>query len=497
MIESILIFLAGLAVGALLAWAAGAATRRLLAEARVQLGRQENEIATLRREVQEQSELRCTAETLAQRVPQLERELREARTEGEQRLAQLKELAGKIEEQRKAAEQSLREREEQKAALLNAFRALSAEALQANSDSFLKLAKSSLEKFQEMAKGDLEARSKAVEALVQPLRESLQRVDGKLGEIEMERQKAYSALTEQVRGLVQEHIPQLRSETAGLIKALRQPSARGRWGEIQLRRVVEMAGMLGHCDFVEQRSESTEEGTLRPDLIVRLPGNKQIVVDAKVPLSAYLEAADADDDATRDALLARHAQQVKGHMTALGRKAYWASFEPTPEFVVMFLPGEAFFSAALQQDPSLIEHGVSEKVIPATPTTLIALLRAVAYGWRQEALAINAAEIARLGKNLYERIARLGEHWMRVGERLGKAVDAYNQSVATLEGRVLPAARKFRDLKAVPTDEDIKAVTQVDKQARVLAAEELTAALAEPGDGLAPEPAEEEGAKQD
>src|SRR5690606_24057185 len=204
--------LAGLAVGALLAWAAGAATRRLLAEARVQLGRQENEIATLRREVQEQSELRCTAETLAQRVPQLERELREARTEGEQRLAQLKELAGKIEEQRKAAEQSLREREEQKAALLNAFRALSAEALQANSDSFLKLAKSSLEKFQEMAKGDLEARSKAVEALVQPLRESLQRVDGKLGEIEMERQKAYSALTEQVRGLVQEHIPQLRSE---------------------------------------------------------------------------------------------------------------------------------------------------------------------------------------------------------------------------------------------------------------------------------------------
>src|SRR5690606_33933140 len=347
-----------------------------------------------------------------------------------------------------------------------------------------------------MAKGDLEARSKAVEALVQPLRESLQRVDGKLGEIEMERQKAYSALTEQVRGLVQEHIPQLRSETAGLIKALRQPSARGRWGEIQLRRVVEMAGMLGHCDFVEQRSESPEEGTLRPDLIVRLPGNKESVVDAKVPLSAYLEAADADDDATRDALLARHAQQVKGHMTALGRKAYWASFEPTPEFVVMFLPGEAFFSAALQQDPSLIEHGVSEKVIPATPTTLIALLRAVAYGWRQE-LAIKAAEIARLGKDLYERIARLGEHWMRVGERLGKAVDAYNQSVATLEGRVLPAARKFRDLKAVPTDEDIKAVTQVDKQARVLAAEALTAALAEPGDGLAPEPAEEEGAKQD
>lgn len=481
MFESVLTFLAGLVVGALLAWAAGRATRRLLAEARAQLGRHENEIAALRREVQEQSELRCAAETQAQRVPQLEHELREVRAEGERRLAELRAISAKLEEQRKAAEQSLREREEQKAALLNAFRALSAEALQMNSDQFLKLATSSLEKFQEMAKGDLEARTKAVEALIQPLRESLQRVDGKLGEIEMERQKAYSALTEQVRGLVQEHIPQLRSETAGLIKALRQPAARGRWGEIQLRRVVEMAGMLDHCDFVEQRSESTEDGTLRPDLIVHLPGNKQIVVDAKVPLAAYLEAADAEDDATREALLARHAQQVKNHMTALGRKAYWANFEPTPEFVVMFLPGEAFFSEALRQDPALIEHGVNEKVIPATPTTLIALLRAVAYGWRQEALAINAAEIAKLGKDLYERIAKLGEHWMRVGERLGKAVDAYNQSVAVLEGRVLPAARKFRDLKAVPTDEDIRSVAQVDKQARVLAAEELTAALVASG----------------
>jgi DNA recombination protein RmuC len=480
MTPSILFFLAGLAIGALVAWAAGAATRRLLAEARVQVGRHENEIATLRREVQEQSELRATAEVQAQRVPALEQELRQVRAEAEQRLAELKELAGKIEEQRKAAELGLREREEQKAALLNAFRALSAEALQANSASFLTLAQSSLEKFQELARGDLEARKKAVEDMIQPLRESLQKVDGKLGEIEVERQKAYSALTEQVRGLVHEHIPQLRSETAGLVKALRQPAARGRWGEIQLRRVVEMAGMLGHCDFIEQRSESTEEGTLRPDLIVRLPGGKQIVVDAKVPLSAYLEAAEAQDDATREAHLARHVQQVKGHMTALGRKAYWASFEPTPEFVVMFLPGEAFFSAALQQDPSLIEFGVNEKVIPATPTTLIALLRAVAYGWRQEALAINAAEIAKLGKDLYERIGKLGEHWMRVGDRLGKAVDAYNQSVATLEGRVLPAARKFRDLKAVPTDEDIEAVAQVDKQARMLAAEELTAALAPP-----------------
>ncbi len=478
--DSILFLVVGLVAGALLVWAAGLATRRLLGEARAQLRRLEDEIAALRRESQEQSELRCAAEAVSQRVPQLEQELREARAEGERRLAELRELQGKMEEQRKAAEQGLREREESRVALMNAFRALSAEALQANNDSFLKLATSSMEKFQELAKGDLEARSKAVESLVLPLRESLTRVDGKLGEIELERQKAYSALNEQVRGLIQEHIPQLRSETAGLIKALRQPAARGRWGEIQLRRVVEMAGMLGHCDFIEQRSENTGDGTLRPDLIVRLPGNKQIIVDAKVPLAAYLEAAETHDDAAREAHLARHVQQVRNHMTQLGRKAYWAAFEPTPEFVIMFLPGEAFFSSALQQDPSLIEHGVGEKVIPATPTTLIALLRAVAYGWRQEALAINAAEIAKLGKDLYERIGKLGEHWTRVGDRLGKAVDAYNQSVATLEGRVLPTARKFRDLKAVPTDADIEAVPQVEKQARMLAAEELTAALQVP-----------------
>jgi DNA recombination protein RmuC len=480
MTQSLLFGLAGLAIGALLAWMAGASSRRLLGEMRAHLQRQEGEMATLRREAQEHSERRGAAEAVAQRVPLLEQELREARGEAERRLAELRELSGKMEEQRKAAEESQREREESRVALQNAFRALSAEALQANNDHFLKLATSSLEKFQELARGDLEARSKAVESLVQPLRESLQKVDGKLGEIEVERQKAYAALTEQVRGLVQEHLPQLRSETAGLIKALRQPAARGRWGEIQLRRVVEMAGMLGHCDFIEQRSESTEEGMLRPDLIVRLPGNKQIVVDAKVPLAAYLEAAESQDDTTRDALMARHVQQVRNHMAGLGRKAYWASFEPTPEFVIMFLPGEAFFSAALQQDPALLEYGVNEKVIPATPTTLIALLRAVHYGWRQEALALNAAEIAKLGKDLYERIGKLGEHWTKVGDRLGKAVDAYNQSVATLEGRVLPAARKFRDLEAVPTDDQIETVEQVDKQARRVAAEELTAALAVP-----------------
>jgi DNA recombination protein RmuC len=336
--------------------------------------------------------------------------------------------------------------------LSHTFEALAARSLKSNNDSFLQLANATL---------------------VKPIQEQLGRVDEKLAHIEQVRHSSYAALNEQLRGLTQDYLPQLRQETASLVKALRQPAARGRWGEMQLKRVVEMAGMLEHCDFVQQQSGDGDEGRLRPDVIVRLPGGKQIVIDSKVPLAAYLEAAEAQDDATRDAQLLRHLQQVRTHMTQLGRKAYWESFDPTPEFVVMFLPGEAFFSAALQQDPELIEFGVNEKVIPATPTTLIALLRAVAYGWRQEALAVNAAEISALGKELYARIGNLAEHWHVVGKRLGAAVTAYNSSVGTLEGRVLSSARKFRDLKAVASDQELKDQEQIDHQVRLLAAEEL------------------------
>jgi DNA recombination protein RmuC len=335
-------------------------------------------------------------------------------------------------------------------------------------------AKATLEKFQQGAKSDLEARQKAVDELVKPIKESLEKVDGKLGEIEKARVGAYSALNEQLKGLVETHLPMLRNETANLVKALPQPTVRGRWGEIQLKRVVEMAGMVDHCDFAEQESRTTEDGRLRPDLIVRLPGGKRIVVDAKAPVTAYLNALETDDEAAQRACLADHARQVRDHIVALGRKGYREQFESTPEFVVLFLPGEMFFSAALQQDPGLIEFGVNEKVIPATPTTLIALLRAVAYGWRQEALAKNAQEVADLGKQLYERVASLAGHWTDVGDRLGKAVDAYNKSVATLESRVLVSARRLRDLKAGTETVDIEAIEPVERAPRALQAAELS-----------------------
>jgi DNA recombination protein RmuC len=467
MIEPVVFLVIGLTIGAVLTWLGASVQRARLAEAQGRVISAEGHVADLSIQLREQRELRSAAETTAARVPALEDQLRDARVEGEQRLARLMEVEGRSDERQQAFEAS-------KAALETTFQALSAQALQANNDSFLKLATSSMEKFQVNAQHDLDARGKAVETLVQPIKDSLTRVDGKLGEIEKERQMSYSALNEQLRGLVDQHLPMLRNETANLVKALRQPTVRGRWGEIQLRRVVEMAGMLDHCDFFEQQSEDTGDGRLRPDVIVRLPGNKQIVIDAKAPLAAYLEAAEATDDATRDTQLARHVQQVRNHMSALGRKAYWENFEPTPEFVVMFLPGEAFFSAALQQDPSLIEFGVNEKVIPATPTTLIALLRAVSYGWRQESLALNAAEIAELGRELYDRLSKLGDHWRNVGKGLGRAVEAYNQSVGALESRVLSSARKFRDLEAVSADADIEPVTPLEQQARLLTSAELS-----------------------
>jgi DNA recombination protein RmuC len=360
--------------------------------------------------------------------------------------------------QEKVAQEQARVSEQQalltdaQARLAEAFKSLSADALRANNQSFLELARENLQRFQQGAQEDLVQRQKSIEQLTTPIREKLEKFDGHLGEIEKARIGAYQALESQVKDLVATHLPRLHAETANLVKALRQPSARGRWGEVQLKRVVEMAGMLEHCDSDQQASRNTEDGRLRPDLIVRLPGGRQIVVDAKAPVDAYLTAVEARDDAGRDAALVRHAQQVRTHVSQLGAKKYFDQFDPSPEFVVLFVPGEAFFSAALAQDPELIEFGASSRVIPASPTTLIALLKAVAYGWRQEALAQNAQQVAALGKELYERLSKMGEHWGRVGDQLDKAVKSYNEATASLESRVMVSARRFVELRASPED---------------------------------------------
>jgi DNA recombination protein RmuC len=351
--------------------------------------------------------------------------------------------------------------------LSDTFQALSADALARNNQVFLDLARSTLAQTQESARGDLEKRQQAIVELVTPVRASLEKVDFKIQEMEKARAGAYAALNEQVRSLVETQ-QQLRSETGRLVTALRTPGVRGHWGEMQLRRVVEMAGMLDHCDFFSQATLQSEEGRLRPDLLVRLPAGKTIVVDAKTPLDAYLQAVEAADEPIRKARLADHARQVRTHMTALARKSYWEQFDQAPEFAVMFLPGECFFSAALENDPSLIEFGVNQNIILATPTTLIALLRAVAYGWRQEKLAQNAAEISVLGKELFKRLSDMGDHWSKVGKSLERAVEAYNSATGSLETRVMVSARKFADLKTAPLGVEIATLEPVEKAVRAV-----------------------------
>ena len=358
----------------------------------------------------------------------------------------------------------------------DAFKVISADALAKNNQLFMELARTTLESqqaaTQAAAKADLEKRQLAIGELVTPVKASLEKFEQQIGHIEKQRIDAYATLSEQVRQMSEAQLA-LRAETGNLVKALRAPQTRGRWGELQLKRVVEMAGMLDHCDFFEQESTSTEEGRLRPDMVVKLPGGKNIVVDAKAPLAAYLDALDATDEHEKKRKLADHARQVRDHLAKLGRKAYWEQFQPTPDFVVLFLPGEMFYSAALEADPSLIEAGVDARVILATPTTLIALLRAVAYGWTQQALTDNAERISVLGRELYERIAVLGEHWAGVGKNLNDAVAAYNKSVATLESRVLVTARKFRDLKVTGEDKEIRDLTPIEAQPRAVQAIEL------------------------
>ncbi len=441
MAEVIALVFIGLFGGAML-WARGLLSRlhTEVAEARAREAAAVAELRTLRGE----------ADALRVRGAQLERDL--------------------VAEQA-SAKDKVRLIEAAQVRLSDSFRALSAEALQAQGAQFLELAHEKLKTSQETAKGDLQLQEQSVAQLVLPIQQSLDKVDARLREMELLRTGAYEGLTQQVRSLLDAQAA-LRTETARLSTALRTPHVRGRWGEETLKRVVEMAGMSPHCDFLEQPSVSTDDGRLRPDLVVKLAGGKSIVVDAKVPLSAYLEAIEAGDELTRKERLRAHAAQVRTHVQQLSRKAYWEQFQPSPEFVILFL-GDAFYAAALEVDPGLLEMAWEQRVILATPATLIGLLKAVSYGWRQERLAENARLISALGKDLYKRLSDLGGHMQRLGRSLRGSVEAFNSSVGSLELRVLVTARKFRDYEAA--DGELPALSQIELIPRALQAPELLA----------------------
>ncbi|WP_010298781.1 DNA recombination protein RmuC [Candidatus Odyssella thessalonicensis] len=445
----------------------------LLSDSRGDLQDREQRIYEMQTAYVAEKAARAVAEEKATRTENLEAQLQDLSHQFSTLKSRNVELQSALEYERRQAAEKLQMLENAQIRLGESFKSLSAEALATNNKSFLHLAQTALEKFQETARMDLGQRQQAIVEMMQPVHQALLKVDSKIIDLEKQRVGAYEVLREQVKELIGTQ-KELRLETSNLVKALRAPSVRGQWGEMQLRRVVEMAGMVAHCDFLEQVSTTTDNGRARPDMIINLPGGKKIIVDAKAPLSAYLEAFECQDDRERQQKMMDHARQVRTHIRTLSQRAYWDQFDETPEFVVLFLPGETFFSAALECDPALIETGVKEKVILATPTTLIALLRAVAYGWRQEALTESTRVIGELGKELYKRISDMGEHFSRLGRHLAQSVDCYNQTLGTLERRVLVTARKFKDIdSASGTMEELD---HVDAQPRSLQSPELSGA---------------------
>ena len=413
------------------------------------------------------------------------RELAVARLQGD--LAAAREdgvrVQAELDAERKASESKLELLREAETKLRDTFTALSSEALRHNNQSFIELARASLAEFQQAARTDLDVRQKSIEELVQPIKESLSKVDGTLQLVEQNRVGTQSAVTEQLRALHQaQHT--LQMETGRLVQALRSPNVRGQWGELQLRRVVEAAGMVEYCDFDLKEFAAVDGVRLTPDMIVRLPGGKNVVVDAKVPSSAYLDAMETEDEAQRDARLKDHARQVRDHIVRLGNKTYWQHFQPAPDLVIMFVPGETLLSVAMQRDPSLLEFSLTRGVMLASPLTLMALLRAVAYGWQQENVAKNAQEISDLGRQLYDRIRVMAVHFEEVARGLMRSVDAYNRAVGSLESRVLVTARRLKD-KGITAPEELPELETIDHTARAIGSPEIIGLFDdEPVDGV-------------
>lgn len=441
----------------------------------VQAAELEREAVTLRSQLLEVAQRGATFEERAKHAEELRGVIRER----EQAIAQLRseaaqlhergaQLQTRLEEERQQSAEKLKLITEAQRAFENSFKSLSADALKSNNQSFLDLARASLAEFQQGAKGDLEKRQIAIDALVGPVKASLEKVDEKIGALEKAREQAYGEIRQQFTQMAEVQT-QLRDETTNLVRALRQPHVRGRWGEIQLRRVVEMAGMMKHCDFVEQESAGDDEGRVfRPDLIVKLPGGRQIVVDSKAPITAYMEAHEATNDELRKAKILVHAQLMRRHLESLARKSYWEQFQPTPEVVVMFIPGEAFFSAALEADPELLDSGFGQNVIIASPASLMALLKAASYGWRQESIADNVREMSELGRELHARLGVMASHLLKLGKSLGSATEDYNSAIASFESRVLVSARKFKELGATSQDAEIIELRAVEGGVRRL-----------------------------
>ncbi len=440
----LVIFLAGAIVGGIFAgilissksrpkYASAEATT---AEIRRQLEEKNTELEKLRHSLQEEQQARIAA------------------------ITRLDEATKSVEEQRKILAEAQQR-------LADTFKALSDDALKSNNQAFIQLAKQSLETVLSDAKGDIGKRQEAIGNLVKPLEETLKRYESQIGKMEQDRSKSYGSLEEQLRALMITH-QQLQKETGNLSNALKTPQVRGRWGEVTLKRVIEVAGMSPYCDFIEQVSVETDEGRLRPDVIVQLPENRCVIIDAKVPLSAYSAAMDEEDETRRKTLLVQHAQAVKEHVKLLSGKKYWESVSSTPDFVVLFLPAESFFSAAVEQDRTLIEQTISKRVLLATPTTLIALLRTVAYSWQEHQMTENSRKIAEVGMELFDRLCKFVEHMANVRNHLEKTTHSFNDAVGSWESRLVSSARRLKELGAAATEKEVPTLEEIEAQPRRL-----------------------------